>query len=88
MAPAVADVHEPMGPAGPKRSQIAGEHDSTMIDDDHVLAQVLDQVELMAGEQHGCTCGGDLGEEAARLAMAIGIEPRERLIEDEQIRVR
>jgi hypothetical protein len=42
----------------PQVRQIAREHDAPVVDDDHVLTQLLDEIELVAGEQHcGALCG-------------------------------
>ena len=60
--------------------------DTSMVDDHGVLAQVLDEVELMRREQHrGATSGlghKDLGQGVD----GDRIESRERLVEDEHVR--
>ena len=67
--------------------QLAGEHDAAVVDDDDVLAQVLDQVELVAREQHRRARGGELGEQLGHGADRDRIEAGERLVEHEQLRL-
>ena len=58
-----------------------------MIDDDDVLAQFLDEVELMTGEQHGRARGRDLGEQFGHVLDRDRVESGERFVEYEQLRV-
>ena len=81
----VADVDEPLRDRGPQVLQVTGEDDPSVVDDDDVLAQVLDQVELVAGEQHRRAGGGDLGEQLGHGAHGDRIETGERLVEHEQV---
>ncbi len=55
------------------------------MDDRHRLAQVLDEVELMAGEEHGHPGGGPLGEYLAHDINAGRVQAGERLVEHEQL---
>ena len=82
---AVANVDEPLRHGGAQLGQVTGEDDPTMVDDHDVFAQVLDQVELVAGEQHGCARCSDLCEQLAHVGDRDRVEPGERLVEHEQI---
>ena len=82
----VADVHEPLRHGGTQVGQLAGEHDPSVVDDHDVLAQILDQVELMAREQHRRPRARDLREQLTHAVDRDGIEPGEGLIQDQQVR--
>ena len=58
-----------------------------VLDDRHVLAQALDELELVAGEDHGHPARRALGEHAAHHVDAGRVEPGERLVEHEHLRV-
>ena len=70
-----------------QRVEFPGGDDAAVVDDRDVLADVLDQVELVAGEEDGgaafCLRAQQLGE---RLH-GDRIEPCERLVEHEQLRL-
>ena len=59
--------------------------DAAVVDDRRHVAGLLDLVEQVRGEQHGAALGDELADEAAELEDAGGIEPVERLIEDQQL---
>ena len=58
-----------------------------MVDDGHRLAQVLDQVELMAGKQHRHPGRHPFGEHLRKGVDGDRVEAREGLVEDQQLRV-
>ncbi len=65
----------------------AGGHDPAPGDDDDVLADVLDQVELVAGEDDADPGRGPLADDLGHRRDADRVEARERLVEDQQLRV-
>ena len=83
--PAVADVQEPLRHRGAQVGQLAGEDNPALVDDDDVLAEVLDQVELVAREQHRRARARDLCEEVAHVFDRDRIEPGERFVEHEEV---
>jgi hypothetical protein len=68
-------------------AQVAVEHDSAVVDEHDGLADVLDQVELVAGEDHGPPAGRLGRDDGRELLDGQGVEPAERLVEDQQIGV-
>ena len=82
---AVADSHESLWYLGPQIREGAGSDDPSRVEDDDVLADVLDQIELVAREQHGRAVGGDLGEQVGHGGDGERVETRERFVEDEQL---
>ena len=84
-APVVADIDESLRNRGPQLGQVASADDVTVVDDDDVLAQVLDQTELVAGEQHRRAGRRDLGEQVGHAGHGEGIEAGERLVEHQQV---
>ena len=84
-APAVANGHNSLRYLGPQLGEVTGPHDPARVDDDDVLADVLDEVELVAGEQHRRARRGDLGQHLGHRAHRERVESRERLVEDEQL---
>jgi hypothetical protein len=52
-------------------------------DDHQIVAQAFDEVELVAGEQHGGTVGGGISQHPEHGVDAHGIEAGERLVENE-----
>jgi hypothetical protein len=56
-------------------------------DDHHVVAQLLDELELVGGEDDRGAGGGALAQHAAHVRDADGVEAVERLVEDEQLGV-
>ncbi len=83
----VADIHESLGDCCPQLGQITGCDNVAAVDDDDVLADVLDQIELVAREQDRAARGGDLGKQRGHVRDCQGIETRERFVEHEQIRI-
>ena len=83
----VPDVHEPLRHRGPQLCQLPGQHDPAVIDDHHVLAQVLDQVQLVAGEQHRHAPGRHIGKQPAHGIHGDRVQAGKRLIEHQQVRV-
>ena len=57
------------------------------VDDDRVLAQVLDEVELVRREQHGGAAAGLRHEHLRQRVDGDGVEPGERLVEHEHRRL-
>ena len=88
---AVAVAGHPDHQAAPAaRGQVvdlAGRHQTAVVDDHDRLAQVLHQVELMTGEQHALARPGLAGEHLAHRVDAGRVKAGERLVEDEQVRV-
>ena len=66
--------------------ELAGEHHAAGVDDDHVLAQVLDDVELVAGEQHGRAAASDPAEQRGHRIHRDRVETRKRFVEHQQVR--
>jgi len=58
-----------------------------VVDHDDVLAQVLDQVKLVAGEQHRHALCRQLGEQPAERVDRQRVQPRERLVQHQQHRL-
>ena len=58
-----------------------------MVDDRDVLADVLDQLELVAGEEDGGAAGRLVAEHLRERAHRDRVEAGERLVEDEQLRL-
>src|ERR671915_92814 len=73
--------------AGPAVAQLLDRprgHEATVLDDRHRVAQPLDELELVRGEQHGHAAGGVVTEHGAEHVDADRVEPGERLVEHEQ----
>src|SRR5688572_10476357 len=66
--PAISNADEPLWDCGPQLAQVTREHDAAVVDDDHVFAEVLDEVELVAGEQDCCAAGSELLEQFGHVA--------------------
>jgi hypothetical protein len=81
---AIPDVDEPLRHLGPQLRQLAGQHDPAVLDDHHVLAQVLDQIQLVAGEQHRRAPRRQAGQQLAHDAHGNRAKPGERLIQHQQ----
>ena len=64
----------------------SGGHEPAVLDDRHRLAQPLDELELVRGEDHRDALVGEPLQHAAEHVDADGVEPRERLVEHEQLR--
>ena len=78
--------------ASPRRSglqviKLAAEHHPTVIDDGYVLADVLHQIELMAGKDDRGAPVGKVSQDAGHLHHCQGIEALERFGEDQHHRV-
>ena len=58
-----------------------------MVDDRDVLADVLDELELMAGEEDGGAAGRLAAEHLGERVHGDRVEPGERLVEHEQLRL-
>ena len=58
-----------------------------VVEDHDAVGDLLHLVELMARDQHGAALAGEVAEEAAQPADAVGIEPVGRLVEHEHLRV-
>ncbi len=67
------------------RAQVTAEHHRAAVDDGDVVADVLDEIELMAREHH-CDSGGCLfPDDPAHGVCPHWVQPRERLVEDQQL---
>ena len=64
----------------------AAGHQAAVVDDRHGLADVLDKLELMRGEEHRHTARRLLAQHVGQQVADDRIEAGERLVEDEQIR--
>src|SRR5699024_9749616 len=64
----------------------AGGYEAALVDDDEVVDEAFDEVELMAGEEHRGTGGGEGAEHVEGAFDGGGVEPGERLVEDEDLR--
>ena len=62
-------------------------HEPARADDDHSVAQALDDVELVGGEEGGHTCGRPLQEDLAHDVHGHRVQAGEGLIENEQLGV-
>ena len=71
----------------PELVQPTFNRDAAGVYDDDVLAQMLHHIELMTGKQHGGACPRDLHQQLLHRVHREGIEPGERLIEDDQRRI-
>ena len=83
------EAHIQVAPAG-RRAQafeLALHDDAPVIDDDDVLADVLDEVELMAGEHDRRAVAREVADDRGQGVDAERVEPGERLVEDEGDRV-
>ena len=58
-----------------QRVHLAGQDDPAPVDDHDVLAEILDEVQLVAGEDHRGTGGRPLAEDPAIVPMPIGSRP-------------
>src|SRR6185437_4827866 len=77
--------HQPARTAGSQIVNATTRDQPAVVDDRHRLAQILDQVELMAGE-HDTTPGGcTLDENSADVIDPGWVEPRQRLVEHDQL---
>jgi hypothetical protein len=63
--------------------QGSGQDDVPVVDRDDVLAQVLHQIQLVAGEQHGGALVGETLQQLAEGVHAERVEAGERLVEYE-----
>ncbi len=62
-------------------------HDPPRGQDHHLVAEPLDELELVAGEQHGDAGCGQLAEQFGEAVDRDGVEAAERLVEQQQVRV-
>ena len=82
--PVVADVDGSLWRRSPQIRQRPRKNDAAVIDDHDILTKVLDQIELMAGEQHRRTLRRQFGQQLGHHTHRDRVEPGERLIEHEQ----
>ncbi len=73
------------GGCGADLGERAFEDGATVVDDGDVVAEVLDEIELVAGEEDGGTSGGLLADDLAEGFDADRVEAGEGFVEDEQI---
>ena len=69
-----------------QRVEISVRDDPAVVDDRDLLADVLHEIELMAGEEDRGAAGRFLPKHLRERADRDGVEPGERLVEDEQLR--
>jgi hypothetical protein len=67
------------------RVDVPRRDDAAAVDDHDVLADILDELELMAREQHRRAAGRLAAQQLGEPADSDGIEPRERLVEHKQV---
>jgi hypothetical protein len=68
-------THDETTGAYPGDELVPGQHDPAVLDDYHVLARILDQIELMAGEQHRRPPAVRSESSSLMAPMAIGSRP-------------
>ena len=71
----------------PQRIYVAGSDDMAAVDDHDLLAYVLDELELMAGEEDGGSTRSFATKQLGKRLYRNRIETGERLVEDEQLRL-
>ena len=84
-SPATVILEIAVGGGVPDRVEVAGQHHTAAVDDDDVLAQVLDDVELVAGEQHAGAATRDVAEQPGHRVHRDRVQPGERLVEHQQV---
>ena len=72
---------------GAQALELAVHHHAPVVDDDDVLADVLDEVELVAREQDRGAVARELAEDRRECLDAERVEPGERLVEHERDRI-
>ena len=70
-----------------ERVHVPGGDDPPVVDDRDLLADVLDELELMAGEEDGRAARRLAAENLGERLDRDRVEPGERLVEDEQLRL-
>ncbi len=70
-----------------KRRELAGGDDAAAIHDRHLLADVLDQLELVAREQHRCAARRLAAQHLRERLHRDRVEPGEGLVEHQQLRL-
>ena len=80
-----ADLRVPEVGTLAKLSHIAFEDDPSGIDDRDVAADVADEIELMAAEQHRWPRANSVEEDLLHVLDGHRIEARERFVEDQQV---
>jgi hypothetical protein len=76
-----------VGPAVAQLLHRPGRHEPPVLDDRHRLAQALDELELVRGEHDWHAGGRVVGQHPAQDVDADGVEPGERLVEHQQLRI-
>jgi hypothetical protein len=70
-----------------QRVELPGRDNAAVVDDRDVLADVLDQVELVTGEEDGGAALRLLAQHPGQRLHGDRVEPCERFVEDEQLRL-
>ena len=81
------DLHPDQPPVVP-RAQVRDPsrgYDAALVDQHHGFAEALDQIQLVAGEHDGDTGFRPLPQNTGEHVHADGIQPRERLVQDEHL---
>ena len=68
------------------RGESSGDH-SAVVDDRHAVAQPLGFVHVVRRQQHGAAGGANLANDLPQLPPRLRIEPRRRLVEEQQLRI-
>ena len=79
------DAEVAIGALALQRAHVAMEHHHSPIDQRDRLAEILDEVELMAREQHVASIGHVVEHDLRQELHGAGIEPGERLVEHDQV---
>ena len=79
--------HQPPGPLVANSSTVPDDDQAAVVDDRHLLAEVLHLVELVAAEEHAAPGPGLVDQHLADGVDAGGVEPRQRLVQHEQFGV-
>ena len=77
--------HESSAPARGELLHRPRCHQAAVVDDGHRLAQVFDEVDLVAREQHAAPGGSLVDEHGAHGVDPDGVEPRQGLVEHEEL---
>ena len=74
------------GAAWRRPSTVSVTHDAPVLDDRDPVDDALHLVELVRGEEHRAPVGHRLADQMRELVLQQRVQPRRRLVEDEQVR--
>ncbi len=84
----LGDPHDKAGAAGGhKIDHLARGNKAAAVHDGDGHAEILDEIELMAREEHGFARPRRLGKDGAHRVHAGRVDARERLVEDDELRI-